>query len=289
MEVTSINTSRIEDDESIQRYNQEFQGNYFIPESENKTFDDENLMNRTYVESSKKIGGQIIPIAVAVCDDDKYKDSEESSFRIHGRIIDGRHRYIQSKAQGIDWRVNYFRVSSFEEYMILRSHFDSKKKENPEEQRVKFMELAEFMFAEKGIPKQDIGKMIVEQYSPTPYSSTAIRNWLPDEYKDQEQAEKRKGKTKPIEETKKGKEIAKKLDSADKKKIKELQTLYDDSIRQTIELKESYDQEHNELSTWREREPFLLGESLVKIQGTENDMVKVSVDLNTKSFIVKKL
>ena len=46
------------------------------------------------------------------------------------------------------------------------------------------MELAEFMFAEKGIPKQDIGKMIVEQYSPTPYSSTAIRNWLPDEYKD---------------------------------------------------------------------------------------------------------
>ncbi len=289
MEVTSINTSRIEDSESIERYNQEFQGNYFIPESENKTFDDENLMNRTYVESSKKIGGQIIPIAVAICDDDKYKDSEESSFRIHGRIIDGRHRYIQSKAQGIDWKVNYFKVGSFEEYMILRSHFDSKKKENPEEQRVKFMELAEFMFAEKGIPKQDIGKMIVEQYSPTPYSSTAIRNWLPDEYKDQEQAEKRKGKTKPIEETKKGKEIAKKLDSVDKKKIKELQTLYDDSLRQNTELKESYDQEHNELATWREREPFLLSEPIVTIEGTENEMVKVSVDLNTKSFTVKKI
>jgi len=289
MEVTSINTSRIEDSESIERYNQEFQGNYFIPESENKTFDDENLMNRTYVESSKKIGGQIIPIAVAICDDDKYKDSEESSFRIHGRIIDGRHRYIQSKAQGIDWKVNYFKVGSFEEYMILRSHFDSKKKENPEEQRVKFMELAEFMFAEKGIPKQDIGKMIVEQYSPTPYSSTAIRNWLPDEYKDQEQAEKRKGKTKPIEETKKGKEIAKKLDSVDKKKIKELQTLYDDSLRQNTELKESYDQEHNELATWREREPFLLSEPIVTIEGTENEMVKISIDLNTKSFTVKKI
>ena len=289
MEVTSINTSRIEDDDLVQRYNQEFQGNYFIPESENKTFDDENLMNRTYVESSKKIGGQIIPIAVAVCDDDKYKDSEESSFRIHGRIIDGRHRYIQSKAQGIDWKVSYFRVASFEEYMILRSHFDSKKKENPEEQRVKFLELAEYMFAEKGIPKQDIGKMIVEQYSPTPYSSTAIRNWLPDEYKDQEQAEKRKGKTKPIEETKKGKEIAKKLDSVDKKKIKELQTLYDDSLRQNTELKESYDQEHNELSTWREREPFLLSEPIVTIEGTENEMVKISIDLNTKSFTVKKI
>jgi hypothetical protein len=289
MEVTSINTSRIEDDDLVQRYNQEFQGNYFIPESENKTFDDENLMNRTYVESSKKIGGQIIPIAVAVCDDDKYKDSEESSFRIHGRIIDGRHRYIQSKAQGIDWKVSYFRVSSFEEYMILRSHFDSKKKENPEEQRVKFLELAEYMFAEKGVPKQDIGKMIVEQYSPTPYSSTAIRNWLPDEYKDQEQAEKRKGKTKPIEETKKGKEIAKKLDSVDKKKIKELQTLYDDSLRQNTELKESYDQEHNELSTWREREPFLLSEPIVTIEGTENEMVKISIDLNTKSFTVKKI
>ena len=289
MEVTSINTSRIEDDDLVQRYNQEFQGNYFIPESENKTFDDENLMNRTYVESSKKIGGQIIPIAVAVCDDDKYKDSEESSFRIHGRIIDGRHRYIQSKAQGIDWKVSYFRVASFEEYMILRSHFDSKKKENPEEQRVKFLELAEYMFAEKGVPKQDIGKMIVEQYSPTPYSSTAIRNWLPDEYKDQEQAEKRKGKTKPIEETKKGKEIAKKLDSVDKKKIKELQTLYDDSLRQNTELKESYDQEHNELSTWREREPFLLSEPIVTIEGTENEMVKISIDLNTKSFTVKKI
>ena len=288
MEVTSINTSKIIDDETIQRYNQEFQGNYFIPESENKTFDDDNLMNRTYVESSKKIGGQIVPIAVAICDDDKFKDSEESSFRIHGRIIDGRHRYIQSKAQGIDWEVNYFRVVSFDEYMILRSHFDSKKKENPEEQKVKFMELAEFMFIERAIPKQDIGKLIVDQYTSL-YSATAIRSWLPDEYKDQEQAEKRKGKTKPIEETKKGKEIAQKVGSADKKKIKELQTLYDDSLRQTIELKESYDQEHNELSTWREREPFLLSEPIVKIEGTENEMVKVSIDLNTKSFTVKKL
>ena len=288
MEITSINTSRITDVELIQRYNQEFQGNFFIPESEDKTFDTESLSLGTYVESSKKIGGQIIPIAVAICDDDKFKDTEES-FRIHGRIIDGRHRYVQSKAQGIDWEVNFFRIKSFEEYMILRSHFDSKKKENPKEQKVKFRELCEYMFKEKGIPKQDIGKMVVQQYSPTPYSSSAIRNWLPDEFKDQEQAEKRKGKTKPIEETKKGKEIAKKLDHADKEKIKELQTLYDDSLRQTIELKESYDQEHNELSTWREREPFLLSEPIVKIEGTENEMVKVSIDLNTKSFTVKKL
>ncbi len=289
MEVKSINTSRIVDSELIEQYNQEFQGNFFIPESENKTFDDENLMNKTYVESAKKIGGQIVPISVAVCDHDKFKESEESSFRIHGRIIDGRHRYVQSKAQGIDWAVNYYTVESFEEYMVLRSHFDSKKKENPREQQVKFMELCEYMFKEQGIPKQDIGKLIVEQYSPTPYSSSAIRNWLPDEFKDQEQAEKRKGKTKPIEETKKGKEIVKKIDSADKKKIKELQTLFDDSLRQNTELKESYDQVNGELQTWREREPFLLNEQVVQIEGTENEMVKVSIDLNTKTFSVKKL
>lgn len=289
MEVKSINTSRIVDSDLIEQYNQEFQGNFFIPESENKTFDDENLMNKTYVESAKKIGGQIVPISVAVCDHDKFKESEESSFRIHGRIIDGRHRYVQSKAQGIDWSVNYYTVESFEEYMVLRSHFDSKKKENPREQQVKFMELCEYMFKEQGIPKQDIGKLIVEQYSPTPYSSSAIRNWLPDEFKDQEQAEKRKGKTKPIEETKKGKEIVKKIDSADKKKIKELQTLFDDSLRQNTELKESYDQVNGELQTWREREPFLLNEQVVQIEGTENEMVKVSIDLNTKTFSVKKL
>jgi len=286
MEITSINTSRVSDEETIQRYKQEFQGNFFIPESEDKTFDSENLKNQTYVESSKQIGGQIIPIAVAVCDDDKFKDSEvgsdNESFRIHGRIIDGRHRYVQSKSTGIDWEVNFFRVKSFEEYMILRSHFDSKKKENPKEQKVKFKELCEYMFKEKGIPKQDIGKAVVEQYSPTPYSSSAIRNWLPDEFKDQEQAEKRKGKTKPIEETKKGKEIAKKLDSADKEKIKDLQ-------RQNNELKESYDQEHNELATWRERESFILNEQVVQIEGTENEMVKVSIDLNAKKFTVKKM
>ena len=246
-------------------------------------------MNKTYVESAKKIGGQIVPISVAVCDHDKFKESEESSFRIHGRIIDGRHRYVQSKAQGIDWSVNYYTVESFEEYMVLRSHFDSKKKENPREQQVKFMELCEYMFKEQGIPKQDIGKLIVEQYSPTPYSSSAIRNWLPDEFKDQEQAEKRKGKTKPIEETKKGKEIVKKIDSADKKKIKELQTLFDDSLRQNTELKESYDQVNGELQTWREREPFLLNEQVVQIEGTENEMVKVSIDLNAKKFTVKKM
>ena len=281
MEITSINTSRITDLELIQRYKEEFKGNFFIPESEDKTFDTESLSLGTYVESSKKIGGQIIPIAVAICDDDKFKETEDS-FRIHGRIIDGRHRYVQSKAQGIDWEVNFFRIKSFEEYMILRSHFDSKKKENPKEQKVKFKELCEYMFKEKGIPKQDIGKMVVQQYSPTPYSSSAIRNWLPDEFKDQEQAEKRKGKTKPIEETKKGKEIAKKLDSADKEKIKDLQ-------RQNNELKESYDQEHNELSTWRERESFLLNENVVQIEGTENEMVKVNVDLNAKKFTVKKM
>ena len=110
MEVKSINTSRIVDSDLIEQYNQEFQGNFFIPESENKTFDDENLMNKTYVESAKKIGGQIVPISVAVCDHDKFKESEESSFRIHGRIIDGRHRYVQSKAKGIDWSVNYYTV-----------------------------------------------------------------------------------------------------------------------------------------------------------------------------------
>ena len=278
--VTDIKSALITDQELILRYDEEFKDTFFIPDSENKTYDDENLTNAIYVESSKKIGGQFVPISIAICDDDKFK-TEESGFRIHGRIIDGRHRYLQAKAKGQSWEKNYYMVKNFDEYMLLRSHFDSKKKENPKEQIQKFKELADYKFKELGIPKQDIGKMIVDEYSPSPYSAGAIRNWLPDEYKDQTQAEKRKGKKKKIEETKKGKEIVAQLESEKDKQILE-------KDKQFNELKSTYQKEHVELENWRDREQYLLNEQIIKVDGTENELVKVFFNVNDKTYAVSK-
>jgi len=69
---------------------------YICPSETKETFDDDLLKNNRLKKSSEKVGyGD--PIHVAVCPDDPNKDSETSEERVHMRIIEGRHRYLQDK------------------------------------------------------------------------------------------------------------------------------------------------------------------------------------------------
>lgn len=158
-----------------------------------------------------------------------------------------------------------------------------------------FESLAKHIFETIGIPKQDIGNMIVKQFSPSPYSATAIREYLPDEYKDQDKAMARKGKTKDLIETKLGKklsekvapELTKKL-SAKEEKINTLQSEISDYVKQLNEAREQVGRLETELKTWNELIPLFENEHIIKIRG-EKDSVRIKIIKDTKEIIVWKV
>lgn len=294
--------SKITDPEEIKKLDLHFRNEFYIPdfESNNDTFDNEELLESNYTKSAEAIGTQIQAIAIAVCEEDETMmegqptHNPESKFRIHGRIADGRHRYLESKAVGKDWRHEYYRVRNFEEFMLLRSHMDIKKKQKGNEMINKFQQICEFYHQVKGIPKAEVSAMVVKNYSP-PYPKSSLRSWILPEYKDQEMVKRREGKGLKIEDTKKGKEVAEKIQKkADKKLSKKDKTIdqlrkdHSGAVAEANELREQTKVLEESVKEYDDIKPFLTTKQDVLVEGTE-EKVSVEIDLKSKSFIVKKV
>jgi len=163
----NIKQSKITDKTLIAKYNKEFDFNFFIPTKEEDTFDVDELMDRNYAKSAEKIGGQIYPIAIAVCPEDPTMQegqplyNPESQFRIHGRISDGRHRYLEVKPDGKTWDTDYYYCRNFDDFMQLRANMDSKKKHNANEMTNRFQQLAEYKYKVLGVPREKICTLFV--------------------------------------------------------------------------------------------------------------------------------
>jgi len=292
----NIQDAKITDKSLIAKYDKEFDYNFFMPDQEEETFDTEELTEQNYLKSSEKIGGQIYAIAVVVCPADPTMKQEsqtynpESIFRIHGRIADGRHRYLETKSEGKQWKTDYYVCKTFEDFMQLRAHMDSKKKQTKDEMRNRFTQIAEYKFKVLGIPREKICALLIEEYCP-PHAQSSIRYWLPDEYKDSSFADRRLGKTKDITETKAGKIVAEKVEKKSKrqlskkdKKIEELHQKINADIIEISTLQDTTKIFEEKVKEYDDLKPFLAEKHQTTIEGTD---IKVLVELDTKNKNVK--
>ena len=98
----NISSAKITNADEIKKYDEYFQTEFYIPEYEAGTYDEQELFEHNYIDSAEKIGSQLQSIAIAICDDDPTMKlglpeyNPDSKFRIHGRIADGRHRYLEA-------------------------------------------------------------------------------------------------------------------------------------------------------------------------------------------------
>jgi hypothetical protein len=172
----------------------------FVPPHETpKTYDQNALKNDQYNKSAKQVS-ELRPIEIAVDESDENKDSKNSHFRIHLRILNGRHRYMQNK----NWHRKYIDFAPiakagedpFLGYLQMRQHYDLQKKQAPDEKVVLIEETAERILKTKTIDMKQVCNEIVKLYVPQGLmSDVTIRNLCPPQYKDKAMGDRKKGET----------------------------------------------------------------------------------------------
>lgn len=195
---------------------------YICPSEGEETFDKEMIQNNTLKKSADAVG-QDSAIYVAVWPEDPNKDSNTSEERVHGRIINGRHRYRADR----NWKRKYIWITGgFQQYLYFRMIFDHKKKDNPAERKAVYMMQGNSLLKE-GHPIEKISAIIC-RYHPE-IKKQRIINLLPEEWRDSKKAANRKGKTKQ----KNGKNIHEKC----QQKIDELNVQLQNKKQETEDLK----------------------------------------------------
>lgn len=109
----------------IKKYDEEFNYRFYTPEVEATWLDTELIIQHRYTKSKKFLGYELQPIYVAINDEDDNVD--DPLLRIHGKVIDGRQRYADSKVLNQRWSVVYVFVKDYEDYVHLWSSMGSKK------------------------------------------------------------------------------------------------------------------------------------------------------------------
>lgn len=202
---------KITDPKKIEEYNKQ---ELYIPPHETKATYDSKLLNDNVYNKSKDRVGQLRPIEISVWEDDPNKESKNSHFRIHLRIMNGRHRYQQDKK----WERVYYDFKPIADsgsnatlaYLQARQHFDLQKAQSPEEKIMLLEETAEIILKTTAIPMDKVCNEMVKLFVPQGLmSEVTIRNLCPVRYKDKEMADRKKGHT--FEE--KGKDTKKKLEA----------------------------------------------------------------------------
>lgn len=304
-EKTALDSIKIIDPELIKKIESEKVEPYISKEEEG-TMDAEVLEQNRYTKSAEQIGGQYIPIAVAYCPKDvtmlkKLDDGNDnpdynpvSPFRVHGRIIDGRHRYVDAKSNGLKWGITYYHIKDYPHYADLRKHLDQKKAPNKKENEVFFAQVCKYVFEKEGVPLEDVCKIVVDRFKNT-MSEPAIRSYIPSEFKDSKMAALRQGATKKIEETVAGKKIAEKLKkktgkelSKKDKEIEKLHTEQTENLNKLIELESNIKARDVVVNEFNNLQPFLKAVHKAKVHGSDIE-VEVKLDLTKKEVIVKKI
>ena len=163
---------------------------YISPSETEKTFDKDLLKNNRLKKSCEKVGHGD-PILVAAWFDDPNRDSETSEERVHLRIIEGRHRYLQDK----NWPRKYIYVGSTWLFLSYQDYFGIRKKDNPEERKARIIARGNFLL-NHGTSLQKIAAELCRWLEDTHWPKE-ILDCVPQEWKDPTKATNRLGKTKP--------------------------------------------------------------------------------------------
>ena len=163
----------ITDEATIRAYNKEFGYEFFFPKYEHEGLDTEAIKKKMWSNSRQKIGERQ-PILVAVNPSDPFIGNEK--LQIHGRIIDGRNKYVDSKNAGIYWSVSYVYLKDYQEFndLWLNSDISKNATVTATQLRQRITDECEYLWLtkppsiqdSKGIPqKNKIGKVIVDMFS----------------------------------------------------------------------------------------------------------------------------
>ena len=160
-----------------------------------ETYDNNTMNDQAYLKSSEVVG-EHRPIEIAVWFDDPNKNSIDNPFRIHMRVINGRHRLLQNP----NWHRKYYDLSIANDkvlaYFQLRQHFDLQKKSSPKEREVLIEQMAMYMNKEQGLPPHECCSEIVKLLVPQGIASeSTITTACPQKYKNAEKSLAKKGKT----------------------------------------------------------------------------------------------
>jgi len=270
---------------------------WIAPNETDETFDMKIMSGQShdYKKSADNVG-QLRPIEVAVWKEDPNAKSDNSPERIHMRIINGRHRYRQNQ----NWRREYYDFGIYEkqktdpvmEYYLARGHFDMQKKASREERRVLVIDMATRLM-KQGKPAPECCSEIIKVMEKQGISNeNSIREVCPREFKDQERAERKEGKTfekagRDTKEVVKLKKVAgeKYKESEDKKIL--LETENTKLQRENIEIMTDLKKQHNTIDEM-ESKLRVLGEIGEKIKCKCGNEIPVKVDVTSSKIIVEK-
>jgi len=302
---TALDSIKIVDQETLNKIKAEMI-EPFIAKEEEGTMDDDVLEKNRYTNSAEEIGGQYIPIAVAYCPTDptiikKLDDGNDnpdynpqSPFRVHGRIIDGRHRWLDAKSKGVTWDITYYNIKDYNHYGQLRKHLDQKKAPNRLENEIFFASVCKYVFEKEGVPLEDVCKEVVDRFKNT-MSEPAIRSYIPPMFKDSKMAALRQGAKKDLDQTVMGKKIAEKLKkqsgkelSKKDKEIQKLHTEQSENLNKIIELEGQIKTKDKTVNKYNDLQPFLNAVHKTKVDGADME-VEVKMDLTKKEITVKKI
>jgi len=265
--------------ESIKELDNEFDYSYYIPPFEYQKTEqggiEWNLIDEMNYTKSKELVGQLNDIIVAVCPDDPYKNDMNSIYRIHGRIVDGRTRYLSRLNENNRWKIKYVRVLDFERFIFIWSHYNSLKGGNKKDEKNKFLQVCKYLHEVKGLEKSKCGALIIAKFgNNNPFPKTRMYDILEPEYKITYSDKEHKSSDQTTD--KKSKKRFKK-----DKKIDQLHIEINDLVTQNFNLQENNKQLEEKLEGWEDKEPFLNAEHELKINGSK-DKVKIKIDLENK-------
>lgn len=158
--------------------------NFFIPPDEINASVDWELVHSKLYHNSRNIIGELQPIYIAVNHSDPYKDSTTSKYRTHLRVLDGRHKYQDSKESNKLWSVKFVNVKDFLDFDSLRIHFGSGKSSKKQTQELKLMvkQRCEFYYNERGIPIEKIGALVAKDFENTRIGGTNFYRYIESKY-----------------------------------------------------------------------------------------------------------
>lgn len=265
----------IKSNDTIKKYNKNYNYNFWVPPFEiDEGIDWDLVEDANYTQSSQQVG-QIYEIIVAINESDPLKNDNNSIYRIHLRILDGRTRYFDSKKKNIKWKVKYIKIRDFPQFIFIWSHFNSKKGGNFLDEKNKFAQLSKYMYDKMGIDRTEVARNIIKAYGDNhPFSTRKLYRLIPSEVlRNFQSDESKKGNKSSIEE----KKISKKQGT-----INSLKQEIDDKFRIIIELEEEKKEMEVKLKRWEELKPFLTTPQDVKLPS--GFIVKVRFDLEKKEI-----
>lgn len=218
----AFESKKVTDKHLIAKYDAEFNYRFYTPKSEHEWIDTNVVLGHNYSNSRKRLGTALEPIYVAVNDHDEHIDDPIE--RVHGRIINGRQRYEDSKITNERWPVVYVNVKNSEEFILIWCSMDSKKSDDVRKKQTtdmiaKYCRLVlekkpEEICDSSGQPdKTKVGAYVRKQLQGD-YPESTLTRYIPQEFKDSVMSEYAK-----LQGHNKEKKLTK-----DKKKILELES-----------------------------------------------------------------